>query len=503
MGFLTRPRLLVCLLLAVVIAAHAREAEPQGATAGERRVAERLNRIRQEPPALRAFLQAMPKGADLHVHLTGAVYAESYIRWAAEMPLCVDVSTFAYDTCNNPAGQRPAAQVLQDPQLYRRVIDALSIRNWSAARAAGHDQFFDSFAKFSAVIGNGRGPSADIVARAIAEVRQRAARQAVQHLEIIMSVGSQGEVPSAGLSWDTDEHFPELRERVLANGFRQRLEERKRWFDDIDAQVHASLGCGTSSAMPGCDVSVRFIASASRGVPPEQMFAQAMFAFELAAADPRFVGVNLVAPEDSYIAMRDYDLHMRMFRFFRQSYPGVHVSLHAGELSFGLVPPEQLGLHVRRAVEIAGAERIGHGTDVMYDANPASVLRTMVQRRIAVEISLTSSDVILGVRGPSHPMRHYLRAGVPVVIATDDEGVARSDLTNEYQRAVVEQGLSYRELKQMSRNALEYSFLPASEKACLRQRLDAAFVRFEGRETVRSEARRAQHRTGTTGTIAH
>src|SRR5689334_1962686 len=131
MGFLTRPRLLVCLLL-VAIATHAREAEPQGATAGERRVAERLNRIRQDPPALRAFLQAMPKGADLHLHLTGAVYAESYIRWAAEMPLCVDVSTFAYDTCNNPAGQRPDAQVLQDPQLYRRVIDALSIRNWSA-----------------------------------------------------------------------------------------------------------------------------------------------------------------------------------------------------------------------------------------------------------------------------------------------------------------------------------------------------------------------------------
>ncbi len=475
---------MLCVLLVVAVVAQAREAEPQAQTTGERRVAERLNRIRQDPPALRAFLQAMPKGADLHVHLTGAVYAESYIRWAAEMPLCIDVATFAYDTCNNPAGQRPAAQALQDSQLYRRVIDALSMRNWNAARAAGHDQFFDTFSKFSAVIGNGRGPSADIVARAIAELRQRAARQEVQHLEIIMSVGSLGDVPSAGLSWDTDEHFPELRERLLANGLRQRIEERKRWFDDIDTQVRASLGCGTSKAMPGCNVSVRFIASASRSVPPEQVFAQAMFAFELAAAEPRFVGVNLVAPEDSYISMRDYDLHMRMFRFLRQSYPAVHVSLHAGELSFGLVPPEQLGLHVRRAVEVAGAERIGHGTDVMYDANPLSVLRTMAQRRIAVEISLTSSDVILGVRGPNHPLRHYLRAGVPVVIATDDEGVARSDLTNEYQRAVVEQGLSYRELKQLSRNALEYSFLPASEKARLERRLDAAFVRFEAGETA-------------------
>ena len=103
----------------------------------------------------------------------------------------------------------------------------------------------------------------------------------------------------------------------------------------------------------------------------------------------------------------------------------------------------------------------------------------MARRRIAVEISLSSSDLILGVRGSRHPLRHILRAGVPVVIATDDEGVARSDLTNEYQRAVEEQGLDYAALKQISRNSIEYSFLPAREKADVMTRLDAAFARFE------------------------
>ena len=102
----------------------------------------------------------------------------------------------------------------------------------------------------------------------------------------------------------------------------------------------------------------------------------------------------------------------------------------------------------------------------------------MAGQRIAVEISLSSSDVILGMRGPRHPLRQYLRAGVPVVIATDDEGVARSDLTNEYQRAVEEQGFSYSELKQVSRNSIDYSFLPAEEKARVRRELEAAFERF-------------------------
>jgi adenosine deaminase len=168
-----------------------------------------------------------------------------------------------------------------------------------------------------------------------------------------------------------------------------------------------------------------------------------------------------------------------MVQFLGQAYPSVPISLHAGELAFGLVPPEQLGVHVREAVEIAGARRIGHGTDIMYDADPAALLRTMARRRIAVEISLSSSDLILGVRGARHPLRQYLRAGVPVVLATDDEGVARSDLTNEYQRAVEEHGVTYRELKQMSRDSIALSFLPAAEKTRLLARLDAAFAAFE------------------------
>ena len=262
-------------------------------------------------------------------------------------------------------------------------------------------------------------------------------------------------------------------------GFRERVADRRRWLDAVSAEARAALGCGTPADQTGCDMSVRYIAYALRGLAPQQVFAQAMFAFELAAADPRIVGVNLVMPEDWYIPMRDYDLHMRMFRVFRTLYPTVNVALHAGELALGLVPPEQLGRHIRQAIEVGGGQRIGHGTDVMNDVDPNGLLREMARRRIAIEISLSSSDVILGVRGPAHPLRQYVRAGVPVVIATDDEGVARSDLTNEYQRAVEEHGLSYGQLKEISRNSIEYSFLPEGDKARERQDLEAAFERFE------------------------
>lgn len=56
----------------------------QCALAAEQRASERLNAILGDPAALDAFLAAVPKGGDLHMHLSGAVYAETYLQWARE-----------------------------------------------------------------------------------------------------------------------------------------------------------------------------------------------------------------------------------------------------------------------------------------------------------------------------------------------------------------------------------------------------------------------------------
>jgi adenosine deaminase/adenosine deaminase CECR1 len=89
-------------------------------------------------------------------------------------------------------------------------------------------------------------------------------------------------------------------------------------------------------------------------------------------------------------------------------------------------------------------------------------MQAMKKRGVAAEICLTSNDVILGVKGRDHPLPDYLAAGVPVVLASDDEGVSRIDLSNEYLRAAQTYGMSYPQLKQLSRNSLEYSFLPGA-----------------------------------------
>jgi adenosine deaminase len=180
------------------------------------------------------------------------------------------------------------------------------------------------------------------------------------------------------------------------------------------------------------------------------------------AKDDLWVGINFVQPEDGYISMRDYTLQMKMIGYLHSIYPNVHISLHAGELAPGMVPPEGLRFHIRQAIELGDAERIGHGVDVMYEDRPRDLLSEMAARHIMVEINLSSNEGILGVEGDAHPFPVYRAAHIPVALSTDDEGVSRIDLTHEYVRAAIDYGLTYRDLKQLARTGMEHDFLPGA-----------------------------------------
>jgi len=166
-----------------------------------------------------------------------------------------------------------------------------------------------------------------------------------------------------------------------------------------------------------------------------------------------------VMPEDAYLSVHDFSLHMHMLDFLHGLYPKVHITLHAGELTQNLVPPEDL-FHVRASVDQGHAERIGHGVDVMQEHDPEALLRRMAQQKILVEICLTSNDGILNVTGDHHPLPMYLKFGVPVTLATDDEGVSRGDIVQEYTRAAATYHFKYQELKKFARASIAYSFLP-------------------------------------------
>ena len=422
----------------------------------------RFAEIRKSPPELYQFLLRMPKGGDLHNHVSGAVYAESYIRIAAEDKLCADLRTlsFAAPSSNGCFGENQidAQRVAVDNTLRNKFIDSLSMRNFVPGTESAHDHFFATFGKF--------GPSKrEHHGEMIAEIARRAAEQNESYLELMAINGNQANAIAAsiGTLWDyagDSGRFDSARAKLEAAGLSKVVDAMRARLQESDDGFHKAANCEARFADPACLVTVRYVFEVLRESPKEIVFAQTLAGFMLASSYPKLVGVNFVQPEDGIVSMRDYHLQMQIVEYAHKLYPKVHVTLHAGELTSGLVPPGGLRFHIKEAVEIAHAERIGHGVDVMYESNANQLLDEMKQRHVLVEINLTSNDLILGVRGAAHPFPVYRKHGVPVALSTDDEGVARGDLTDEYVRAARDYSLSYSELKDMVRNSLAYSFLP-------------------------------------------
>lgn len=443
---------LLSVLVLVLVQAQA-VLSHESPSALEEKAAQYFESIRSQPLLMIPFLREMPKGGDLHNHLSGAIYAESFILWAAEDDLCVSQKTFVLTVqpCDADSGRPPVRQALTDPTLYRQIIDAWSMRNSQFSGQSGHDHFFDTFGRFSLVTGNRVGDM-------LAEQTMRAAHDRLSYVELLITPDGRA-VADLGkkLGWDSD--FNRMRQKLLANGLKDEIAGGRKFLDEAEARRRTLRGCGTPKAQPGCEVAVRYLYQVGRGGLPEQVFAQILAGFEMATSDARVVGLNLVQPEDWYVPMRDFTLHMRIIEYLRPLYPKVRVTLHAGELVPGMVPPEGLRFHIRQSVEIARAERIGHGVDIMWEDDPLSLIKKMAERNVMVEICLTSNDAILGIRGKQHPLALYLKYGVPVALATDDQGVARSDMTGEYLKAAVEQELGYLQLKTMARTSLEYAFV--------------------------------------------
>jgi adenosine deaminase len=445
-------------LMVTGVTAQEASTVPRTLQRSESQVSAWLDKYRDRPPMLRAFVQRLPKGGDIHSHLSGAVYAEHYLKWAAEDGYCVDPNAKTLiepNACGQSSTYFKASELFTSrTAIYDALVNQWSTRNLRFAGKSGHDQFFEAFAAFSP-ISSSPSRQDDMVA----EVANRAASQHVSYLELMMTVqGSEARQLGRAVGWNRN--LAQMRQQLLDRGLPALVTKGSQEIAEIDRQVPLTLGCGTPTAQPGCKVTVRYLQQTTRTKAPEEVFAQLLYAFELAKTNSRIVGLNLVAPEDNPTALRDYRLQMEMLKFLRSQYPDAKVALHAGELTLGLVPPDELRFHIRQAVTDAQAQRIGHGVDVLYEDNPLELMAEMRKRGVLVEICLTSNEVILNVKGEEHPFRQYWAAGVPLALASDDEGISRIDLSNEYLLAASRYGLGYKDLKRLARNSLEYSFLP-------------------------------------------
>ena len=167
------------------------------------------------------------------------------------------------------------------------------------------------------------------------------------------------------------------------------------------------------------------------------------------------------------------------YREFRPAFElaaehGLRRTAHAGEVG----PPSK----VRDAVEVLGAERVGHGIAVILD--PATV-ELVIERDVALEICPTS-NVCTGALAKQlgkpaatladHPLAQLLAAGVPVTLSTDDPAMFHTDLVSEYVGCTSRLGLSLAETVRLAEASFRYAFLPEGRKRAYieRFRRDAA-----------------------------
>jgi adenosine deaminase len=430
---------------------------------------------------LTLFFSQMPKGGDIHHHYSGAIYAETYLDWLASRQMTINSQTYQIDIVGKLKAHFITIDSLRNnAALLRAVLDCWSdmdFSNFCHLQDQPDQHFFSTFSYFGTV-------SAMDYRAGLLSLKYRAKKENVQYIETMISSPSfKINYPSGIL--ESLLYFQKIKDtdqlNVLLDSLARGITSDPYYnvcikgFKDSLYSYHKDID--------DSDFSMRFQTYASRNSRPEDVFTKLYCCFDAVSRDKSslLVGVNIVGPENGVVAMRDYWLHMQMFKYLKNKFPKVKTSMHAGELSMGMVRPEDLTYHISDAVFVANADRIGHGIDLPYETRSVELLKRMRDNHVAVEINLTSNEFILGVKNEDHPINIYFKAGVPIVISTDDAGVSRNNLTVEFVKLASRYNFDYKQLKKFVYNSIQYSFMDEAKKQELIKILDNKFVDFESK----------------------
>lgn len=170
------------------------------------------------------------------------------------------------------------------------------------------------------------------------------------------------------------------------------------------------------------------------------------------------VGFDIAGPEDGFPPTNQLDT----FEFLRKE--NAHFTIHAGE-AYGLPS-------IWEAIQICGAERLGHGVRIIDDIDLAldkpklGPLASYVRdRRIPLELCPTSNLQTGAVKTYSdHPIGILAKLRFRVTLNTDNRLMSRTSMSNEMSECVKSFGWKFTDLQRVTVNALKSSFIPFEER---------------------------------------
>lgn len=440
---------------------------------------EQFHLIRKNPQLLRLFFQEMPKGGDIHHHYAGALYPELFLKIFIKNNYYIHPVTLVikdklrYDD----VGFEKVQTLIQKNKfdaLREKLLRKWSIRHFNASASESNaDFFFKTFSLFSFI-------SDHSYIEGLIALKKNALREHIRYIEtMLMSLP-----PTPITETYTDK----------INGFNRQLNLRPKESNQayitpiLDSMYVFFLEKATQQALKHKQTiqtlheslaldddffTMRYQNYILRTKSAATVFEDLLKAFISADASELIVGVNIVGPEHHPTALKDYELHMQMYAYLKNKYPKVQYSIHAGELTLNLGTPYDLSRHIHTALFTAQAQRIGHGVSIAYEKNAEESLQYMAQQHIPVEINLSSNAFILNIPLQEHPVRLYHHYQVPLVLSSDDAGVLRTTLTEQFvllARHFPE--FSYEAIKDIIRNSIRYSFLEAAKKEKILEKLE-------------------------------
>ncbi|MBU2978936.1 adenosine deaminase [Alteromonas sp. C1M14] len=409
------------------------------------------------PQALYNFLHALPKGGDLHHHLTGSAFSEWWWALATDTKINGGYTYYTRTKLTLCDGLETDPYSPKAPFLLFRTIQASTFKALPACEQAGYVPLSDlspsqknSFLNSLRLDKDGEGRTVFF-------------EQHWQRLnELTRNPYLTGQLLIKNMQAYAEEHVSYLETQVNVHHM---LKPDGTAFSADDA-LNILRQAVNSQEGKDTGVTVKFQYAILRFLPNAEETLRQIYQFVDANRDI-YVGINFVGREDND---KGHPLRfLSVLRELRHAYPKISLAIHAGEV-------DEPNEHVRNTL-LLGADRIGHGINTITDPDTLLLMR---HGPYLIEINLISNLLLEYVDSyQQHPFGEYLRLGIPVALSTDDRGMWDSTLTDEFYVAVTQFNLSWQELRLLAENAIAYSFLPPQQKQQQLTQLSAQLDKFE------------------------
>lgn len=434
--------------------------------------------IKDSVSDLRPFLKSFPKGGDTHSHLTGAINRD-YLTLAKSKGLRFTlkfdegkhhIKFYGKDEVN-VAESRPAEEIKDLEQIFIKATTLIK-----------GDHFFDTFSNFESI------DSFLELSDYLFPLLERAYNSNVLYLEVSKGFESHFEkwdnqklvdaykhdFPT-NQAFENNEYLDKLEDKF--NMLKEGLQEEKKHYINYIAQADnvplpeffKKKGFKNSVFSFNNPVVIRINGDVSRVTDLFQFFADLTLSFlmvqeELVTKKNKACMLGVVISGEEFLgeSLENLTAQLKMLNFLKKKpeFFDVCCSIHAGELSWKNAEEEAMGSAINQVFEYAKPDRIGHGACITHDEKFNEIL----QKLCCVEICPTSNKTILNVKRDAHPFELYLNNKVPVTLNTDDAGVLRTSLTEEFIIAIKwHSDIDYLTLKNLARNQLRYSFLKGDQ----------------------------------------